>query len=74
MAVRRQRATTKNEIIDTNIDLVIKDGKTKYRHNTDEFYIFETYKGSGYYFAESEKLSDNYIQHWKFNISKWERI
>ena len=73
MAVRRQRATTKSEVINTDIDLVVKNGKLKYRNDTDEFFIFETHKSSGYYFSDSNKLNENYLQHWKFNYdnNRW---
>ena len=74
MAVRRQRATTKEKIISTDIKLVIKDGKATYREFTGEFYIFETKLNSGYYFSEPHLIADNYIQHWKFNGNKWECI
>lgn len=74
MAVRRQRATTKSEVVDNDIKKVINDGKSRYRHGTDEFFIFETRKGSGYYFADSSELNGDYEQHWKFNFNskRWE--
>lgn len=74
MTVRKQRATTKNEVIDTDIKKVIKYGKAKYRFGTDEFFIFETREGSGYYFADSSELNGKYVSHWKFNgnINRWE--
>lgn len=76
MATRKQRSTTKAEIIDTDIERVVKYGKDQYRNITNEFYVFEAYEGSGYYFAESEKLNDNFKQHWIFNYdnNRWEIV
>jgi hypothetical protein len=74
MAVRKQRATTKEKIMSTDIKVVIKDGKATYKDFTGEFYVFETRENSGCYFSDSYKLTDNYIQHWKFNGNKWEEI
>lgn len=74
MAVRRQRATTKSRVVDTDIKKVIKEGKLHHRNFTDEFFVFEVSKGSGCYFADSSELNGEYVQHWKFNFSKkrWE--
>lgn len=44
MSIRKQRSTTKIEIIDTDIERVIKHGKDKYRNSTNEFYVFEAYE------------------------------
>ena len=76
MGVRKQRATTKDMNVDNNIDTVIKKGKLYYRNYTNEFYIFETCENSGFYFPDSSKLNDKYIQHWKFNdeLGKWQIV
>ncbi len=76
MAVRKQRATTKNQIIENDIDVCVKKAKLKYRHYTDEFFIFETRSGSGYYFPDRDRLNDYFIQHWKFNYgrNRWEKL
>jgi hypothetical protein len=74
VAVRKQRATTKSMILEKEITGAVRRGKLKYRDEPGEFYIFEAYEGAGYYYAESSKLSNNYIQFWKFNFdnNRWE--
>jgi hypothetical protein len=68
LAVRRQRSTTKEAIVVDSVKECVRKGKLQARNHTNEFYVYETHTNSGYYFPNSVKLTDNYIEFWKFNL------
>lgn len=72
MAVRRQRATTNETIVENDINSCIKKAKLRYK-NTGEFYVYTVDVGSDYYYPEGWKTSENFIQYWKKNDNnRWE--
>jgi hypothetical protein len=79
MAVRRQRATTVQEIMETDLLEAIKKAKSRYR-TEGEFYIFKYDQFNPVcYFASSSPETDKetgekiYYQKWVFN-NKWKEV
>jgi len=78
MAVRRQRATTSQEIMEKDIDLAIKKSKVRFRF-VKVFYILkytDTYFASGYPDKDKITMNDIYFQKWIFeeNKNRWELV
>jgi len=75
MAVRRQRATTSQEIMEKDIDITIKKAKVCFRYG-QEFYIHKyTIQDTDYYFASGypeDKREPE--QKWIFNNNRWEEV
>ncbi|MFS0815379.1 hypothetical protein ABC382_00225 [Lysinibacillus sp. 1P01SD] len=74
MAVRKQRATTRKEIMESDIEVAIKKAKVRYR---DEklFYILKYqfyFFASGYPELDSDK-NEIYYQKWVFD-GKWKKV
>lgn len=73
MSVRRQRATTSSEIMETDINIAIKKAKIRFRDN-EKFYILKyspCYFASSYPEIEKESGKEVYYQKWVFNNKRW---
>ncbi len=77
MAVRKQRATTSEEIMENDINVAIKKAKVRFRSD-EAFYILkyaisseETYFASKYPELDNNTREEIYYQKWVFKNKKW---